>query len=434
MTDQTLYNNTSVELTDQVRHYEKMLEATAQVNHLLLEIEDLDDALFQALKTIGNATKVDRVYVFENYKDIKTGKLYCNQKIEWAKDSVVPQIDNEELQEFPFEDLTPRWVNTLKVGKAVNGLVRSFPEGEREILEPQDIISLLVVPIIIRDTFWGFVGFDNCTNEYVWSEQDTAVLTSLASNIGLTIERKRTSEELERSYEQEKELNDLKNRFISMISHEIRTPVTAIVSSAELIKNHSERLTQEKREQLNDRIIRGADRIVSLLEQVLMVGKSEAGELRADYTSVDLEYMVTGLIDELKETTLQNHEIDLSFSLPTKGIEVDQNLMHHILTNLLENASKYSEKGSTITVAFKEFGDELNFMVRDEGIGVAEEDKNRIFEPFYRSKEVFEIEGTGLGLAIVSRAIEALKGTVTIESEQDKGTSLFVSIPLNIKN
>jgi PAS domain S-box-containing protein len=530
-----------------------MLEATAKVNHILLEEEHIDTALSKALGVIGEATQVDRVYIFENYTDFESGELFCNQKIEWAKDSVAPQIENEELQGFPFQEYTPRWVETLKEGGVINGLVKSFPESERAILEPQDIVSLLVVPIIIKDTFWGFVGFDNCTSEYIWSNQESAVLTSLASNIGLAYERLRTQAQLEESkrmfeqitgaidevvflrnadmsllymndafermfgisvenlkkdsrlftskihpddlhklqkaleaeddefelryldaddnvryiankrfpvkdeqgnviryvgvmndvtkereaeeklkvaLSQEKELNDLKNRFISMISHEIRTPVTAIVSSAELFKTHYDRLTSEKKSELNNRIINASGKIVALLEQVLLMGKSDAGKLVAEYSLVDLEQLATEVVAEMKEGSLKDHEVDLTFGMSRHGIEIDQNLMRHVLSNLLENAAKYSEKGSAINLSFKEFGEELNFMVRDEGLGIDEEEIEKIFEPFYRSREVFEIEGTGLGMTIVSRAVEAMRGDISVESEKGKGTSFYVSLPL----
>lgn len=541
------------ELENRLRKHELMLEATAKVNHILLEEEHIDTALSKALGVIGEATQVDRVYIFENYTDFESGELFCNQKIEWAKDSVAPQIENEELQGFPFQEYTPRWVETLKEGGVINGLVKSFPESERAILEPQDIVSLLVVPIIIKDTFWGFVGFDNCTSEYIWSNQESAVLTSLASNIGLAYERLRTQAQLEESkrmfeqitgaidevvflrnadmsllymndafermfgisvenlkkdsrlftskihpddlhklqkaleaeddefelryldaddnvryiankrfpvkdeqgnviryvgvmndvtkereaeeklkvaLSQEKELNDLKNRFISMISHEIRTPVTAIVSSAELFKTHYDRLTSEKKSELNNRIINASGKIVALLEQVLLMGKSDAGKLVAEYSLVDLEQLATEVVAEMKEGSLKDHEVDLTFGMSRHGIEIDQNLMRHVLSNLLENAAKYSEKGSAINLSFKEFGEELNFMVRDEGLGIDEEEIEKIFEPFYRSREVFEIEGTGLGMTIVSRAVEAMRGDISVESEKGKGTSFYVSLPL----
>jgi signal transduction histidine kinase len=417
-------------LLAQMRKYEKMLESTALVNHILLATENIDEALFKALETIGNATEVDRVYVFENYIEEETEKWFCNQKIEWAKNSIVPQMDNEELQNFPLQDVTPRWVEHLVDGRPINGLVKNFPEGEREVLEPQDIISLLVVPIMIKDAFWGFVGFDNCTTEYIWTDQETAVLTSLAANIGLAIERKRTLSDLEKSFAQEKELNDLKNRFISMISHEIRTPVTSIISSAELISTHSDRMTQDKKLQLNSRIISASNRIISLLEQVLMVGKSDAGELKAEYGNIQLEKEVNELAEELSVAALKDHKLEISFNLTSQQLYLDPTLMRHILGNLLENAAKYSPAGSRISLLFTQNKESLNFLISDEGMGISPDDLAKIYEPFYRSREVFEIEGTGLGMTIVKKSVEAMNGHITAFSEHGKGTSFSVSIPI----
>ena len=119
----------------------------------------------QALKRIGEATGQDRVYLFEHHVDASSGENLMSQRYEWVKNGVSVQLDNPELQSLSFDQLFPRWFDLLSRGEAVAGLVREFPESEQSILAPQEIISLLVMPIAVEGRFWGFFGFDNCHGE-----------------------------------------------------------------------------------------------------------------------------------------------------------------------------------------------------------------------------------------------------------------------------
>lgn len=416
---------------------DQLLSATAKVNHTLLLNNSIEKGIYTALDIIGKATDVDRVYVFENYIDELTSKYFCNQRIEWTKDSITAQIDNEDLQDFPMSDLTPRWIERMLHGKAVNGLVKTFPKSERDILEPQDIISILVVPILINNSFWGFVGFDNCTSEYKWTDAEVEVLTSLASNIGLAYERIRTQQELmesqqklEEALEAEKEINELKDRFIAMISHEIRTPITAIVSSLDLLESYADRLTEEKKRHIHKRMLGGSNRIIELVEEVLLIGKVNAGKMYAEYTEFDLNILMSAILEDHKEGSLKEHDIRLSVDLEKPVIRSDKRLTAHIINNLLSNAGKYSKPGSTVRISCSEQNGQLIYMVKDHGIGISTKDHKRIFEPFYRSREVFDIAGTGLGLTIVKGSVEAMNGTIEVESEKGKGSTFMVTLPI----
>lgn len=415
---------------------DSLLKATARVNHTLLLDDSISTGVYKALSIIGKSTNVDRVYVFENYIDKELNKYFCNQRIEWTKDSIEPQINNEELQDFPMSDLTPRWVEEMLKGNAIKGIVRTFPETERSILEPQDIISILVVPIVIRDHFWGFVGFDNCTSEYEWSITEVEVLKSLASNIGLAFERIKTQNELkeskkrlQESLESEKEINELKDRFIAMISHEIRTPITAIVSSLDLLDSYSDRLTPEKKKQIYSRMLNGSGRIIELVEEVLLMGKAQSGNMDAEYSETDMKALIRKIAEVHKNGSLNEHKVDVSVDLKQDRTITDTRLVTHIFDNLLSNAAKYSPKGSVVSVCVEEVGEEVHFSVSDQGIGIGEDEIDRIFEPFYRSRKVFDIAGTGLGLTIVKGSVETLGGTVAVHSETGKGTSFVIKIP-----
>lgn len=185
--------------TSFVTQRDRLLEGVAIATNQLLTNKDFTQAVYQALAALGKAVQVNRVYVFENHLDPHTGEPLMSQRFEWTDDTVTPEIDNPELQNLPYFKFLPRWYQILASGKIVCGLVKDFPENERKVLEPQNIISILVVPIFIEDTFWGFVGFDECRYQRQWKDSEEAILIAAAGSIGAAIVRKRTEEALRRS-------------------------------------------------------------------------------------------------------------------------------------------------------------------------------------------------------------------------------------------
>ena len=175
-----------------------LLNAISKANKLLIEHENIKANIKAALKMIGEAVGVDRVYIFQNFE--KNGKHYMKQIFE-ISEKATPQINNDVLQHLGYEDGFSRWFETLKEGKEIIGLVRSFPKSEREILQKQNILSILVVPLLIDDSFWGFIGFDDCHNERSWEQVEISILKTIASSFGSVIIREKISQELSDSEE-----------------------------------------------------------------------------------------------------------------------------------------------------------------------------------------------------------------------------------------
>ena len=144
---------------------------------------------------IGRAAEVDRVYVFKNHADPQTGEHLMSQINEWAHESVTAHIDNPELQNLSYAHFSG-WHETMAHGAPVKGLTRDFPAPIRAILDPEAILSILLVPINIADTFWGFIGFDDCKKERAWSDSEISILLTLAGSIGSTIQRHQAEQEL----------------------------------------------------------------------------------------------------------------------------------------------------------------------------------------------------------------------------------------------
>ncbi|NWJ98472.1 MAG: PAS domain S-box protein [Chloroflexi bacterium] len=244
-------------------------------------------------------------------------------------------------------------------------------------------------------------------------------------------ERLRAEKEIRQALEKEKELSNLKSSFISMASHDFRTPLTTIYSSAELLENYGHRWDDERKQKIYQRIYTAVQTMTGLLEEVLFITKSEAGKLDFNPAPLDLTDFCGGLIEEIQlSPSGAGYYFDLTIPPAPREVWVDQKLLRKVLTNLLTNAVKYSPPASTIhfELAYRE--EEVTFVVRDEGIGIPEEGLNHLYEVFYRATNVANIQGTGLGLVIVKKSLETHKGKIEIESKVGVGTRCTVTIPI----
>jgi signal transduction histidine kinase len=241
--------------------------------------------------------------------------------------------------------------------------------------------------------------------------------------------RKQAEEEALKALAKEKEFSELKTRFISMVSHEFRTPLTMIHSSAELLEYY-EWSEAEKRERLQQ-IQEGVHHMTHLLEDVLLIGKVDAGKLEPKPTSFNLIEFCHNLIAEVQLTVSNNHEIEFLSEPELQNVWLDQKLLRQIFYNLLSNAIKYSPNGGKISVAITNQENRIILQVQDHGIGIPAEDQQRLFESFHRAANVENIPGTGLGLAIVKKCVDIQAGQITFESEVGRGTTVTVTLPLS---
>ncbi|GMU95049.1 MAG: hypothetical protein AMXMBFR50_05660 [Ignavibacterium album] len=179
----------------------ELLSAVAKAQSHLLTKKDLYFSVQLALTEIGKAVEADRVYIFENHYDSATEKVLMSQRYEWCSEKSIPQIDNPELINLPYEPLFTRWYEELSRGGNIVGLIKDFPEDEKPILESQQIKSILVVPIFVSGRFWGFIGFDDCHSDRIWTESEISVLSAIASSIGGVFQRKAVEDALKKSEE-----------------------------------------------------------------------------------------------------------------------------------------------------------------------------------------------------------------------------------------
>jgi len=247
-------------------------------------------------------------------------------------------------------------------------------------------------------------------------------------------QRKQAEEEIRTSLEKQKELNQLKSRFVAMASHEFRTPLATIMSSTDLLTYYFDRMPEAERGELLQSITAAVKRMTKMLEDILVIGKSETEHAEFNPIPMQLDAFCQRLVDELQSEQesigARRREVSLSVQDGAEQGLFDEKLMRHVFGNLLSNAVKYSPAGGAVEFRVRRNDDAFIFSVEDHGIGIPESDLPRLFESFHRAANVGTISGTGLGLAIVKRSIELHSGSISISSTEGSGTTFTVSLPM----
>ena len=280
----------------------------------------------------------------------------------------------------------------------------------------------------------GVIEFETKGNAY---EINAVPLKDINDQINriLVVERnitvqKRAEQEVLKSLSQERALNELKSRFVSMASHEFRTPLSTVLSSISLIDRYTEGENREKIEKHIGRIKSSVQNLNGILNDFLSLDKLEEGNVSSNPVDFDIRELVFDVVDEMEATLKQGQQIEVSCECENNVITTDSKIIKNVLINLMSNAIKYSEPNKKINVDVECRDESLFIKVTDHGIGIPEDEQRHLFERFFRARNVINIEGTGLGLNIVKKYVDLLGGKLDYKSRLGLGTSFIVSLPL----
>ncbi|MEL6651587.1 MAG: PAS domain-containing sensor histidine kinase, partial [Bacteroidota bacterium] len=237
-----------------------------------------------------------------------------------------------------------------------------------------------------------------------------------------------TQEEIKAALAKEKELNELKSRFVSMASHEFRTPLATILSSLSLLGRYTEPEQADKRQKHFGRIRNNVHNLTGILNDFLSLSKLEEGQIQARMEWFDINELCEELCEEMLSQAKRGQTIRYQ-SEGAQQIYLDPTLLRNILVNLLNNAVKYSPEETPIVLQYEQDEGEIRFSIIDQGIGIPQDDQIHMFERFFRAKNVTNIQGTGLGLSIVRRYATLMQGTVSFESVHEHGTTFYLHFP-----
>lgn|GEM_PF-972533 len=326
------------------------------------------------------------------------------------------------------------------------GFVRTYGYSRDEVLGQTSLdLNLWQDPVHREHLFECLRATGSFRNEEtVMKRRDGQILTTVESADVIEIgsrpcvivfalditDRKRAETELFHALRKERELSQLKTSFVSLVSHEFRTPLEIILSSGEILERYHDRLGQEQRTRQLRAITTSVRRMAHMMNEVLLLGRFDAGRMEFQPAPVDLQAFCQRVADDIGAATDQSCSIQLELDGDLSGAAGDEALLGHIFTNLLSNAVKYSPPSHTVRFCLRRQDGEAIFAVQDRGLGIPQADRARLFSAFHRGSNVGQAPGSGLGLVIVRRCTELHQGTLHFESTEGLGTTFEVRIPL----
>ncbi|MES2382904.1 MAG: 7TM diverse intracellular signaling domain-containing protein [Pseudomonadota bacterium] len=341
--------------------------------------------------------------------------LSVSRRLEWVNAKFA------EMMDYPREELIGHSAERLHTSTAQ---WEAFGNAARDALRQAG--SYTCEQQLRRrngEMLWVQMG-GNCLEPY---NPDAGVIWTF---LDITARRK-SEEDTREALEQQKELNALRSRFVAMTSHEFRTPLATILSSGEILKHYGERLPAQEKSDTLDTITAGVQRMMRMLDRVLLIGKGEARMLEFEPRALDLQALCRQLVDEARlQQAGSLCELQLDYAAGAEPGLYDEKLLRHIFSNLLSNALKYSPRGGRVVFRVSADAQGVVFEVSDQGIGIPDDELGHLFESFHRASNVGSIPGTGLGLAIVRNAVDMHGGSVSVSSQVGSGTCFTVRLPL----
>ena len=428
------------QMMEEIKWRDSLLNTVNQMAVVLLQSETdaFESNLVHCMGMIAKTIKVDRIRLWKNHtieiSDFSRSLLY-----EWLEDPKLQHSPDQTL-DMLYSGNIPEWEKVLSSGKCIAGHFSTMSPVVQERLISQNIVSIVVVPILLQDQFWGFISYEDCSDGREFPENEQSILRTAGMVIVNTLLRNEVTQNLRTSAEQlevaltdAQAANRAKSSFLARMSHEMRTPLNAVIGLCGLTLESSH-LDNESYVNL-EKIYNAGVVLLNTVNDILDISKIEAGRFELQPAEYELASLIN---DAVTQNVLRIGEkpvefvLDIDESLPAR-LYGDELRVKQILNNLLSNAFKYTMEGTvTMNVACTREGDDvwLTLTVRDTGIGIRAEDTIQLFDDYVQvDKDTNRyLEGTGLGLSITKRMAEMMDGTITAESEYGLGSTFTVKL------
>ncbi len=236
--------------------------------------------------------------------------------------------------------------------------------------------------------------------------------------------------EISRMLSKQKELNQLKSHFISLVSHEFRTPISAISSNVQLLSKYEKKWLPDKKAKVLRRIQEAIKKMITLLEEVTLISKDQSESLKVNPEVIQINEFINEVIEDLRKSSELPVQLELHIERGEDDIYSDKELLRQILSHLLSNAGKFSPEEKPVRVTIARDNNHIQLIVADQGIGIPERDLDQLYQPFHRCSNSDGFPGTGLGMPIVKRCVDLLKGSIRVKSRVNEGATFYVSVPI----
>lgn len=391
------------------------------------------------LEQLAELMSVGRVTLYKNISG-NSKRLQFEGVYRWSEANLINNgIINSSVKRIKFGEEFERWLHLfVNKRKPVNDLVRLLPESEKPAFEEEGVKSILAVPIWLDSEFYGFIRFDDFKSERYWSRENIRVLSIIGALIASSGKYEKSKEVIMANIEQLKKMQEEREQFLKMLSHQFKTPLSIIELNIRMLERVENRLPagdNKKYKKKIDRILRAVENTKELIEAILISESYKTAE------SVPEKINILKTVEKLAENLRIDHEgevqiiNDIKNESPVMTLPFDRKTFEYILDAVLSNSAKYS--GESVPIVEVKVTAEDNFLVlsvKDRGIGIHEEDLNNIGTTFFRGGNVGDISGSGIGLAMVKAAVKEVDGSIEIKSKLGEFTKVLLRIPLVVPN